>query len=109
MACERVVGIFVIDTAYSSKYDFCPKGAVGLGTFFIDHQYQGKGYGKSTVVALKPYLLEHYPQFRRLYLTVNCQNKSAYHCYFSNGFTDTGELYLGGEAGPQHIMFIEIG
>ncbi|MFW1170057.1 GNAT family N-acetyltransferase, partial [Vibrio parahaemolyticus] len=28
----------------------------------------------------------------------------AYNCYCKCGFEDTGELYLGGPVGPQHVM-----
>jgi RimJ/RimL family protein N-acetyltransferase len=105
---EEVVGFFVIDTAYSENYDFCSKGALGLRAFFIDSRYQGKGYGKSSVVALKPYLQQAYSQYSKVYLTVNCTNSSAYRCYSRSGFTDTNDLYLGGAAGPQFVMLMNM-
>jgi RimJ/RimL family protein N-acetyltransferase len=104
---DEVVGFFVIDTAYSQNYDFCSEGALGLRAFFIDSRHQGKGYGKSSVAALKPYLQQAYSQNSKIYLTVNCKNLSAYRCYSKYGFTDTDELYCGGAAGPQYIMLME--
>ncbi len=32
------------------------------------------------------------------------QNQAARACYLKGGFEDHGEQYLGGPAGPQHIM-----
>ncbi len=104
---DEVVGLFVIDTVYSENYDFCSEGALGLRAFFIDSRHQGKGYGKSSVAALKLYLQQAYSQYRKIYLTVNCKNPSAYRCYLKYGFTDTDDLYLGGAAGPQYIMLME--
>ncbi|WP_308811172.1 GNAT family N-acetyltransferase [Photobacterium profundum] len=72
---DAVVGFFVIDTA---NYGFCSKGALGLRAFFIDSRHQGKGYGKFSVAALKPYLQQAYSQNSKIYLTVNCKNLSAY-------------------------------
>lgn len=37
-------------------------------------------------------------------LTVNARNPAARAVYLAGGFADTGELYLGGPAGPQHVM-----
>lgn len=99
-----VVGFFKLDTAYSLNYDFCSQNGLGLRTFVIGINYQGQGIGTSAVKALFPYLKENYPGFDSIYLTVNCKNPSAQSCYRNGGFEDTGEKYLGGAAGPQHIM-----
>jgi RimJ/RimL family protein N-acetyltransferase len=104
---DEVVGFFLIDTVYSDSYDFCSKESLGLRAFFIDSRHQGKGYGKSSVAALKPYIQQAYSQYNKIYLTVNCKNPSAYRCYLKNGFADTDELYLGGAAGAQYIMLME--
>ncbi|WP_442957012.1 MULTISPECIES: GNAT family N-acetyltransferase [unclassified Photobacterium] len=101
---NTVVGFFLIDTQYGHRYDFAHPEALGLRAFFIDHHHQGKGYAKRAVLALKAFLLSAYPGFDQIYLTVNCKNPAARHCYQQGGFIDTHELYLGGAAGPQHIM-----
>ncbi|MEZ9865221.1 N-acetyltransferase family protein [Vibrio breoganii] len=99
-----VVGFFKLDTAYASTYRFCPKNSIGLRTFALDERQQGKGLGTNTVRALSDYLASHYQSHEFVYLTVNCKNPAAIACYRKGGFEDTGELYLGGEAGPQHVM-----
>ncbi len=101
---ETLVGFFNIDTAYANRYDFALPNELGLRSFLIGAEHQGRGYGKATSAELKPFLQRHYPNRDSLCLTVNCQNPAAYHAYLTGGFDDTGELYHGGSAGPQHIM-----
>ncbi len=100
----EVVGFFKIDTAYPESHSFCPQNTLGLRTFAISENHQGKGMGTSAIRALFPYLKQTYAAFQSIYLTVNCKNPAARACYLKGGFEDTGEQYLGGEAGPQHIM-----
>ncbi|WP_370737075.1 GNAT family N-acetyltransferase [Vibrio ruber] len=64
----------------------------------------GQGIATQAINLLPAYVAQYYPDFEVLQLTVNCRNKAAYHCYSKCGFEDTGELYLSGPAGPQHIM-----
>ncbi|KZN45955.1 hypothetical protein N482_13460 [Pseudoalteromonas luteoviolacea NCIMB 1942] len=35
---DDIIGYFKLDLAYASKYDFCPKNAIGLRAFVIDKQ-----------------------------------------------------------------------
>jgi len=99
-----VVGFFNLDIAYGERYDFAEPGELGLRSFLIDGAQQGRGYGKAACLALVSYLQRHYPSHPAIVLTVNCRNPGAYKAYRSAGFDDTGELYHGGAAGPQHIM-----
>ncbi|MBT2774309.1 GNAT family N-acetyltransferase [Halomonas sp. ISL-60] len=105
---DQVVGCFKIDIAYADGYDFCTEGSIGLRAFIIDAKQQGKGLGTLAVKALFPYLKENYANYPRIYLTVNTKNPAAYTCYQKAGFHETGEQYLGGAAGPQHIMYWDI-
>ena len=105
---ETLVGFFNLDTVYGFSYPFAQKGELGLRAFLIDSSQQGRGLGKAAVKALKNYLNSYYPQYPSICLTVNCKNPSAYHCYLSGGFEDTGELYHGGLAGPQHVMRMKL-
>ncbi len=104
----RVVGFFKIDTAYPKTYEFCPSGSVGLRAFVIDKKQQGKGLGTRAVKALLAFYQGQLNGDSHIYLTVNCKNPAARVCYLKGGFEDTGELYLGGLAGPQHIMRAQI-
>ena len=104
----QVVGCFKIDLAYAESYDFCTEGSIGLRAFLIDAKQQGRGLGILAVKALLPYLKENYANYPRIYLTVNCKNPAALACYQKAGFHEAGEYYLGGAAGPQHIMYWDI-
>lgn len=105
---DHVIGFFLIDTTYSQHYPFAKLGSLGIRAFFVSERFQGRGLGKQAAQQMTSYLSVHYPQYDTAYLTVNCQNPGAKHCYESGGFYDTGELYFGGDAGPQHIMVVNI-
>ena len=101
---DKVVGFFLLDLSYSETYNFGNEKALGIRSLLIDHRSQGKGIATQAIKLLPDYVRSNYPDFQALELTVNCRNKAAYHCYSKCGFADTGKLYLGGPAGPQHIM-----
>lgn len=109
MLCgEQVVGFFLIDTTYSQRYEFAGHHHLGLRAFFVTQQAQGKGFGKQAIMLLRTHLRQGYADYRRIYLTVNCKNPAARHCYLLGGFVDTDKRYLGGAAGPQHIMYLDL-
>ena len=103
-----IVGFFNIDTHYSQRYDFATNGDVGLRAFFVDKHHQGKGIAKSVLSLLNAYVGENYPTASAVCLTVNCKNEVAYKAYLNSGFIDSGELYLGGSAGPQHVLRMQL-
>ena len=86
---NEVVGFFKLDIAYPDFYEFCPEGSIGLRAFVLDKNQQGKGLGTGTVKALFPYLKANYSAYESIYLTVNCKNPAAFHCYKKGGFEDT--------------------
>lgn len=109
-AAGEPVAFFKIDRDYPSKISTAPldacgfePGDLGLRGMLVGQQFQGRGYGKAVMAQLKPYLSGLYTA-RRVFLTVNCRNGAAIHLYKSGGWEDTGQLYLGGRAGPQHIF-----
>ncbi|GGN23078.1 MULTISPECIES: GNAT family N-acetyltransferase [Marinomonas] len=99
-----VVGFFLIDTIYAKHFDFAKKHSLGLRSFFISKEFQGRGFAKQAILALPHYLKETFPTHSIIYLTVNCQNPVAKELYLKGGFEDTNNLYHGGPAGPQHIL-----
>ena len=104
-ADNTIVGFFLIDTIYSKHFDFARHSkAIGLRSFFISKEHQGKGYAKQAILDLPNYLSEVYPNHSTVMLTVNCQNPIAKQLYVKGGFEDTNDLYHGGPSGPQHIM-----
>lgn len=105
---EQIIGYFKLDTLLPQKQNYCPVNSLGLCTLLVDKRMQGKGVGTQSVLHAIEYVKTHFKQYDYLYLTVNCKNPAAYHCYLKAGFEDTGELYLGGPVGPQHIMKISL-
>ncbi|HBF32904.1 GNAT family N-acetyltransferase [Rhizobium sp.] len=104
------VAFFKIDRDYRSKVSTAPLDAcgfepddLGLRGMLVGQQFQGRGYGKAVMARLKSYVSAHY-QARHVFLMVNCLNHSAIHLYTKGGWEDTGQLYLGGRSGPQHIF-----
>lgn len=72
-ADDTMVGFFLIDTIYSKSFDFARhSNVIGLRSFFISKEYQGKGYAKQAILVLPSYLSEAYPNHTSVMLTVNC-------------------------------------
>ncbi|HLJ36324.1 MAG TPA: GNAT family N-acetyltransferase [Ktedonobacteraceae bacterium] len=64
--------------------------------FFIDHHYQGQGYGKQAIRLLLQYIRDHHPQCQAIQLTVHPENDRAKRLYTGAGFQSTGATF-GGE------------
>lgn len=105
---RNVIGFFKLDISYSSTHPFCSINDIGIRTLALDKRYQGQGLGFLSLKKLQRYLVNHYTNFQYLYLTVNHKNPVAISLYEKAGFEYTGEDYLQGPAGPQHIMRKEI-
>lgn len=58
--------------------------------FFIDHHYQGRGYGKEALRLFLQLIQNLHPQCQELYLTVHPENEHAQHLYLGVGFQPTG-------------------
>lgn len=105
LADDEVVGFYRLDFHPSAvggrAFD---EPSVGLRAVVIDRERQGRGYGARAMDACCEDLRQRHPQRRLLALTVNCRNLAAIAAYRRSGFVDTGELFLGGSAGPQHLM-----
>ena len=109
LAEGAVVGFFRIDRDYAPRHDFARPGDLGLRSVIVDRAHQGRGIGSAMIRALPAYLADRYPGATDLYLTVNLRNPGARKSYLNGGFTDTGAHFLGGDAGPQHIMHMVLG
>jgi len=106
---DTPVGFYRIEQQASSiaERDYAVP-ALGLRSFFIGADWQGRGFGAAAVAALVADLATRHPEARLLVLTVNCRNPSALALYRRAGFEDSGELYHGGRSGPQHLMWLRL-
>lgn len=65
--------------------------AVWIYHFFIDHRYQGKGYGRSALYEFIFLILERHPKCNQIRLSVHPDNHRAQRLYTDLGFQSTGE------------------
>ncbi len=63
--------------------------------FFIDHHYQGRGYGTQALRLFLQFIRDHHPQCQALHLTVHPENTHAQHLYTRAGFRPTGAVFSG--------------
>ena len=61
--------------------------------FFIDHHYQGRGYGTRALRLFLQFIRGHHPQCQALQLTVHPENTHAQHLYTRAGFRPTGAVF----------------
>jgi RimJ/RimL family protein N-acetyltransferase len=100
------VAFLVLDETPS---DADPSADLLLRGFLVDAAAQGRGVATRAVAALPEVVRRDVPAARSVVLTVNVRNPAARAVYLRGGFVDTGELYLGGSAGPQHVLRLEVG
>jgi ribosomal protein S18 acetylase RimI-like enzyme len=103
-----IVGFLIIDRGYAEQYDFAWPGEPGLRSVLIDAGRQGEGIGTAAMAAVRGLMAAEYPEAASLVLTVNCSNPAAKAVYGKAGFGDTGFLFHGGRAGPQHILRMDL-
>ena len=101
---DEVIGFYRLDYAPTIVAWEPVPASVGLRAFMIDRSHQGRGFGTLAIAACCADLRRRHPERRLLALNVNCINRGAIRAYRKAGFVDTGELYFGGKAGPQHLM-----
>lgn len=100
------VAFFVLDRG-TPEVD--PSADLLLRAFFVDAGAQGRGVATAAVRALPAFVRQHLPGARSVVLSVNARNPAARAVYVRGGFVDTGELFLGGPAGPQHVLRLGLG
>ena len=99
------VGFFILD---QTPPEFDPSADLLLRAFFVDASAQGRGVARRAVAALPGLVRRDFPAARSVVLSVNVRNPAARSVYLRGGFVDDGELYLGGSAGPQHVMRLDL-
>lgn len=109
LANGGVIGFYRLDRAPNAVTGRpLARPHLGLRAFLIDHRQQGRGLGTRAVRACCDDAGRRHPQHRLLALTVNCRNHAAIATYRHAGFEDSGELFHGGDAGPQHLLLYRL-
>lgn len=107
---DEAVGYVRIDRRASALADHpLASGAVALRSFLIDAPWQGQGLGRAALDAIHAYVAGRHPDRERILLTVNVRNEAALRAYQRAGYRDSGELYHGGSAGPQYVLWYPLG
>ncbi len=109
LADDKVVGFYRLDYAPTTVTCTPLEASIGLRAFLIDRSCQGCGLGTRAIRAVCEDIHLRHPDKRVLALNVNCRNLAAIRAYRNAGFVDSGELYFGGSAGPQHLMLRRLG
>lgn len=103
---DDVVGYVRIDRRASALGDHpMADGAVALRSLMIDAARQGQGIGGRALDVIHAYVEGRHPDRERILLSVNVRNENAVRAYLRAGYRDSGELYHGGLAGPQHVLW----
>jgi RimJ/RimL family protein N-acetyltransferase len=98
------VGFFVLHRGPAAG-ELAPEARdVLLRAFLVDAGAQGRGIATRALAALPDFVAAHLPGAHRIVLSVNVRNPVAIRTYARAGFADTGRLYHGGMAGPQHVF-----
>lgn len=106
---DRVIGYVRIDRNASALGDHpLAANAVALRSYLIDATQQGRGLGTRALAAIAGYVTRRHPDRERILLTVNVRNAGAVRAYARAGYRDSGTLYHGGPAGPQHVLWIPL-
>ncbi len=98
-----VVGMLTLDWGPRSRRYAAPS-EVGLHGFLIDRRQRRRGFARGALAALPAFARRHHPAATAIALTVNERNAAALAAYRGAGFVDHGERFLGGGAGPQHVL-----
>lgn len=102
---EQAAGFFVLDQTPSPAE---PTANLVLRSFFIDRAHQRRGVAGRALAALPELLEQELPGATTVVLTVNVRNPVARRLYLRHEFADTGRLYRGGSAGPQHVLLLAL-
>ena len=113
-ADDAVIGFYRLDfraeAILGRPFGGAADGAVvALRALLIDARQQRCGLGLRAVQALCADVERRHAMRRLLLLLVHCCNQPAIATYRRAGFVDTGQLFEGGRAGPQHLMLRTLG
>ncbi len=101
---DGIVGFFTIELSNPTVNFKIEETSCWLGSFHIAKKHHGKGYAKDILKILPDTLTKEFKFPKLLNLTVNLRNIAAKSLYLKCGFSDTGEIFEGGPAGPQLIF-----
>ncbi len=101
---ENVAGFLVLDFG-ADKFDITDNpNSVLLRSLSINPEFQGKGIGKSAMLATDEFVKKHFSTCDEIVLAVNQNNRLAYEIYLKTGYSYDGKMREG-RSGPQYLMY----
>jgi len=101
---EILAGFLVLDFG-TDKFDITNNpNSVLLRSLSINPEFQGKGIGKSTMLAIDQFIKKHFSTCDEIVLAVNQNNTLAYEIYLKTGYFYEGKM-RDGRSGPQYLMY----
>ncbi len=79
---------FVVLRRGAKRPDWAPPGAVALTGMRIGQDHQGQGLGPRALRAVEQWLAAHWPDTRRVALTVDDENQRGKRAYWRAGYAD---------------------
>ncbi|WP_263704286.1 GNAT family N-acetyltransferase [Bacillus thuringiensis] len=101
------VGLFALQTGDRVQEFTDNENALLLISFSVNHNKQGKGYAKKSLVLLQDFVQRYFPIKNEVVLAVNEKNIPAQNLYEKVGFQDKGFRRMG-PIGQQIIMHLPI-
>lgn len=74
-----------------------------INGFFIDKNYQGRGYGRPALAEMIGWIKTKFPQCEEIRLTVHKDNHHARNLYKNFGFSPTGEIW-----GEEEVYYFSV-
>jgi len=100
---HQIAGFCVLDFG-SDKLELTgDEEAVLLRSLSVNPEFQGKGIGKTVMIALDDFVKEHFKDCSQIVLSVNERNVSAFQMYLNCGYVYSGKK-IEGRSGPQLVM-----
>jgi diamine N-acetyltransferase len=95
---SKLIGFFYLTPLYEHP------DAYKLNSFFLDRQFQGHGLGTPSILAIRDFCHETFPDCRELILSVDPHNPKAQKIYQNVGFVDNGQRDFDPDDGIEYIV-----
>ncbi|MFY1047781.1 GNAT family N-acetyltransferase [Chryseobacterium sp. GP-SGM7] len=100
---DKVAGFCVLDFGADKLELTDNSDAVLLRSLSVNPEFQGKGIGKSAMVAIDDFVKQHDKDCNEIVLSVNERNDLAFQIYQNQGYIYDGKK-IDGRSGPQLVM-----
>ncbi|UXD69760.1 GNAT family N-acetyltransferase [Sphingobacterium faecium] len=104
---ENPVGFFLLDRTVDHLIVTGNPNSILLRGLSLNPNFQGKGIAKQALLLVDSFVKIIAEDIDEIVLTVNIENRYAYHLYLQMDYKDTGR-FKNGRYGLQHMLFKRI-